>query len=92
MDGAADLACAAVLAAAAPTSDPTLVTGAARKIPVAMQIGTQDFAIQQARATRDLLMSNGNPLSYHEIAGAGHVPIPGDLQVPLDFCLAQKLP
>jgi hypothetical protein len=37
-------------------------------------------------------MSNGFPLDYHEIAGAGHVPIPGDPTVPLDYCLGQTLP
>lgn len=92
LDTADKLSCAAVLAAASPSSDPRLVTGAARKIAVALQIGTLDGALSQARATRDLLMMNGNPLSYNEIAGAGHVPIPGDLQVPLGFCLMQKLP
>lgn len=92
MDTAAALSCAGVLAAAAPTSDPQLVTGAARKIAVALQIGTLDFAIDAARATRATLISHGNPLNYNEIAGAGHVPIPGDLQIPLDFCLAQRLP
>lgn len=92
MDTADKLSCAAVLAAASPSTDPRLVSGAARKIAVALQIGTLDSALGQARATRDLLMMNGNPLSYNEIAGAGHVPIPGDLQVPLGFCLAQKRP
>lgn len=92
MEAARSLSCAAVLAAAAPTTDPMLVTGAARKIPVALQIGTLDSALTQARTTRMLLQMNGNPLSYNEIAGAGHVPIPGDLQVPLAFCLGHKLP
>lgn len=92
LDAADKLSCAAVLAAASPSTDPRLVTGAARKIAVALQIGTLDSAINQARTTRDLLMMNNNPLSYNEIAGAGHVPIPGDLQVPLSFCLLQRLP
>jgi polyhydroxybutyrate depolymerase len=90
METAASVSCGAVLAAANPLG-PQLVTGAARKVPIAMQIGTNDFAINQARQTKTLLEQNAFPLDYHEIQGAGHVPIPGDLTVPLDYCLAQQL-
>ena len=92
MDASASLSCAAVLAAADPLPGAGLVAGAARKIPVALQIGTNDFAIQNARATKQELEANGNPLQYNEIEGAGHVPIPGDPKVPLDFCRGQTLP
>lgn len=91
MEKAAQVSCGAVLAAANPLG-PQLVTGAARKVPIAMQIGTNDFAINQARSTKMLLEQNGFPLDYHEIQGAGHVPIPGDLTVPLDYCRGQTLP
>jgi hypothetical protein len=95
METAASVSCGAVLAAANPLGS-TLVTGAARKVPISMQIGDQDFGISNARSTKTLLESNGFPLDYHEIAGAGHVPIPGDASsppsVPLDYCLGQALP
>ncbi|HEX7600484.1 MAG TPA: hypothetical protein VF316_02720, partial [Polyangiaceae bacterium] len=64
---------------------------AARKIPVAMQIGTLDWNIQGAQSTHTELQQNGNPLSYVEIQGAGHVPFPGPVSPPLDWCLGQKL-
>lgn len=92
MEAAASLSCAAVLAAADPLPGSGLVSGAARKIPVAIQIGDQDFGISGARQTQTELQTNGNPLSYVEIAGAGHVPIPGDPAAPLDWCRPQALP
>jgi len=92
MDGSAALSCAAVVAASNPLPGSGLVTQAVRKIPVAMQIGTLDSAISGARATRDELLANRNPVDYHEVSGAGHVPLPGDINVPLDFCRMQQLP
>jgi predicted esterase len=92
MDASASLACAAVLAASDPMPGAGLVSGAARKIPVAIQIGDQDFGISGARQTKTELETNGNPLSYVEIAGAGHVPIPGDPAKPLEWCRPQALP
>jgi predicted esterase len=91
METAAQVSCGAVLAAANPLGS-TLVTGAARKVPISLQIGTNDYGISNAQATKTLLESNGFPLDYHEIAGAGHVPIPGDPLVPLTYCLGQALP
>jgi predicted esterase len=91
METAAQVSCGAVLAAANPLG-PQLVTGAARKVPISIQIGTNDFGIDNARQTKTLLESNGFPLDYHEIAGAGHVPLPGDPKVPLEYCLAKALP
>lgn len=90
MEKAQEVSCGAVLAAANPLGS-QLVTGAGRKVPIALQIGTNDFAISQARATKMLLEQNGFPLDYREIQGAGHVPIPGDRAVPLDYCLGQSL-
>jgi predicted esterase len=91
MDASATLSCTAVCAAANPLG-PTLLSGAARKIPVAMQIGTNDYGINAARTTRDQLQNAGFPLQYDEIQGAGHVPFPGDPGVPLGYCLGQALP
>jgi polyhydroxybutyrate depolymerase len=92
MEAAASLACAAVLAASDPMPGAGLVSGAARKIPVAIQIGDQDFGISGARQSKTELETNGNPLSYVEIPGAQHVPIPGDPEAPLDWCRPQTLP
>ena len=94
MVASATLSCAAVLAAGDPYGggNPTEVTGAARKIPVSIQIGTADSLLSTAQAAKSLLTSNGNPLDYHEISGAGHVPVPGDFTVPLDYCRGQHLP
>lgn len=91
MDAAAEMSCAAVIAAANPLG-PQLTAAAARKIPVALQIGTNDGAISQARATKADLEGKQFPLDYREIAGAGHVPFPGDPKLPLAFCLGQTLP
>ncbi|MEO8877388.1 MAG: hypothetical protein ABI461_17470, partial [Polyangiaceae bacterium] len=94
MVASASLSCAAVLAAGDPYGggNPTEVTGAARKIPVSIQVGTNDSLLGTAQSAKMLLMSNGNPLDYHEISGAGHVPVPGDFTVPLDYCRGQHLP
>jgi polyhydroxybutyrate depolymerase len=91
MDTSATLACAAVMAAANPLG-PQLTAAAPRKIPVALQIGTNDGALGQAQSTKADLEAKSFPLDYHEIAGAGHVPIPGGVSVPLTYCLGQTLP
>lgn len=92
MESAAVLSCGAVLAAADPFGGSGgLLQKAARKIPVSLQIGTKDWAIDLARSTRDALQQSGFPVDYHEIQGAGHVPLPGDATVPLDYCLSQAL-
>jgi hypothetical protein len=64
----------------------------ARKIPFALQIGEGDFAINQARATRDDLEAKSFPLDDREIEGEGQVPIPGDPAAPLDHCLTHRRP
>jgi len=91
MDESASMSCLGVLAAASPIGN-SLSASAARKIPVALQIGTNDSAIGNARSTKTDLEGKAFPLDYHEIAGAGHVPVPGDLNVPLDFCLSKSAP
>jgi poly(3-hydroxybutyrate) depolymerase len=91
---AANLSCAGVLAASSPfgggANDP-LITGAARKIPVAMQIGTSDSAFNAAQTTSNTLKAKGFPVQFNAIQGAGHVPIPGDIGVPLEYCVGQSL-
>jgi polyhydroxybutyrate depolymerase len=92
MESAAVLSCGAVIAAADPFGGSGgLIQNAARKIPISIQIGTKDWAIDMARSTKTALEQGGFPLDYHEIEGAGHVPLPGDAAVPLDYCLSQAL-
>ena len=94
MTEATSLSCTGVLAAASPYgggANDSLITGAARKIPVAMQIGTLDYGYNAAQATQATLMSKGFPLQFNAIQGANHVPIPGDIGVPLAYCLGQSL-
>lgn len=91
MDQSASLACAGLIGAANPLG-PQLTASAPRKIPVALQIGTADGAIGQARSTKDDLTQKSFPLDYHEIAGAGHIPVAGGVTTPLTYCLAQSLP
>ena len=92
LEAAGRLACAAVAGAANPLPGSPLVAGAARKIPFAIQIGTGDFAIQNARQSRDELTMRGHPVWYREINGAGHVPFPGNPAEPIDYCRQQALP
>ena len=91
MDTSATLACAGLIGAANPLG-PQLTAAATPKIPVALQIGTADGAIGQARSTKADLEAKAFPLDYHEIAGAGHVPVAGGVTVPLTYCLGQTLP
>jgi poly(3-hydroxybutyrate) depolymerase len=90
----ASLSCAAVLAASSPygggSGDP-LIAEAARKIPVVLQIGTLDSAYSAAQATESTLMADGFPTELNAINGAGHVPIPGDVSVPWDYCRGEAL-
>lgn len=93
MENAEAMSCAAVLAAANPMPGSPLVGSAKRKIAVALQIGANDPSIDAARATKKELDDASFPLDYHEIDGAGHgPPPPGDLSVPLDYCLGQAAP
>ena len=91
---AANLSCTAVLAASSPFgggSNDSLITGASRKIPVVLQIGTLDSAYSAAMTTDTSLKAATFPVQFNAIAGAGHVPIPGDVSVPLAYCLGQSL-
>lgn len=91
IDASAKLACAAVVAAANPLGS-AYVENATRKIPYALSIGANDFAVAQARAAKAALEAAGHPLQYREIAGAGHAPFPGSTAEPLDYCLEKSLP
>ena len=91
MDTSATFACAGIIGAANPLG-PQLTAAAARKIPVALQIGTNDGAIGQARNTKADLEMKTFPLDYREIQGAGHVPVAGGVTAPLTYCLGQTLP
>jgi poly(3-hydroxybutyrate) depolymerase len=88
------LSCAGVIAASSPygggANDP-IIAGATRKIAVAMQIGTLDPAFGAAQTTQATLQADGFPLQFAAINGAGHVPIPGDISMPLNYCLGQSL-
>jgi polyhydroxybutyrate depolymerase len=88
----ASLACAAVLAASSPfgggSSDPQ-ITGAARKLAVVLQIGTNDSAYAAAQTTEATLQTAGFPTQLNAIPNAGHVPIPGNVGVPWSYCRGQ---
>lgn len=85
-EASSDLACAAVVAAADPGGTPKAF---ARKLPFVLQIGSGDYAIQNARSSKDALMAAGHEVQYNEIAGAGHSPFPGSKEAPLTFCLGK---
>jgi polyhydroxybutyrate depolymerase len=89
------LASAAVFAASSPfgggSTDPQ-IAGAARKLAVTLQIGTADPAFAAAQTTETTLQGDGFPTQLNAIQGAGHVPIPGDVSVPWDYCRAHALP
>lgn len=91
MEAATLLSCADVAAAANPLTGGPLIMSAKRRIPVALQLGTLDSALGNARATRDELTRYSHPVQYNEIAGAGHVPFPGAVRLGLDYCLTQTI-
>ncbi|MBN2361213.1 MAG: dienelactone hydrolase family protein [Deltaproteobacteria bacterium] len=91
MEKASSLAAAVVVAAANPLPGSSLVADAARPIPIALTIGENDYAISLARQTRTELENAGHEVRYEEIAGAGHVPFPGDAAALLDWLLAHSL-
>lgn len=88
-EAGARLACAAVIAAGDAGGMPTAF---ARKIPFSIQIGSLDSARSNAASLAQQLQTAGHPVDFHEIAGAGHSPFPGQPRVPLDDCLARALP
>ncbi len=83
------LACAAVLAAGDAGGIPT---GFTRKLAFSIQIGSNDSARNNAASLAQNLQTAGHPVSFHEIAGAGHSPMPGLAKTPLDDCLAAAGP
>lgn len=91
LEGSLELACGTTAAAGSPLGT-SFVQTAARKIPVALQVGALDGALGNARASRDALRAAGHAVLYNEIPGAGHVPFPGDPAVPLRWCLGHSLP
>lgn len=86
---AGDFSCAAVMAAADPAGFPVAF---ARQIPISLQIGSNDYAINQARNTDQKLSAAAHPHEYEEIAGLGHALAPAPKRFgPLTYCLAQSL-
>jgi poly(3-hydroxybutyrate) depolymerase len=73
------------------------VPAARRKTPIAYYVGDRDefFALEETRRTRDLLLKNGFPVHYIEIAGRDHEYPPVAAQVDRDawqFLRAATLP
>lgn len=84
-----DFACAAVLAAADSGGYPI---DFARKIPLSIQIGSNDYGISQARATHAALNSAGHDHEWDEVAGLGHALAPAPRRfTPLTYCLDKSL-
>jgi len=93
MIAGASLACSAVLAASSPyggASNDPLITGAARKLAVVLQIGTLDSAYTAAQTTEATLQAMSFPTQLNAIPNVGHVPIPGDVKLPWMFCRGQS--
>jgi poly(3-hydroxybutyrate) depolymerase len=88
-EAGARLACAAVIAAADAGGVPTAFP---RKLPFSIQIGSADGARSNAASLAQSLQIAGHPVDFHEIAGAGHSPLPRPARAPLDDCLARALP
>jgi polyhydroxybutyrate depolymerase len=86
MTAGASLSCGAVLAASSPfggaTGDP-LITGAARKLPTILQIGTNDSAYGQAQITATTLSAAGFPTMFN--------PITGPVATPWGYCRGKAL-
>lgn len=77
---------AGVYAAAIADEYYAIVDSAARKIPVAIYIGSRDqyYSLDQVRRTRDLLTSHGFPVHYLEFPGQDHRFAPVGAQVSAD--------
>lgn len=91
LDASSRLSCSAVISAANPFGGGGRITEMTRKIPFALQIGSNDSAAANLRSTKAALEQAGHPVSFVEIAGAGHSPLPGDAHAPLVYCLGQTL-
>lgn len=82
---------AAVVVAGASPLGPSLVSRAARTIPMALTIGSNDWGVSNARDCRDALLAAGHEVRWNEVAGAGHVPYCGDSPALLDWLLTYTL-
>jgi polyhydroxybutyrate depolymerase len=91
MEDSASLAAAVVVSAANPLPGSSLITDATRKIPIAITIGSNDYAISLARQTRTELENNSFEVRYEEITGAGHTPFPGNSTTLLGWLLEKSL-
>ena len=52
-----------------------------------LRIGTLDFAADNLRSEADLLRQHGHEVLYEEIANAGHVPLPGNIESLFTFLM-----
>ena len=77
---------AGIYAAAIADDYSAIVDSAARKIPIAIYIGSRDqyFSLEQVRRTRDLLTRHGFPVRYLELTGQDHGFAPVAAQVSAD--------
>jgi len=91
MEDSTSLAAAVVVSAANPLPGSSLVADAVRKIPIALTIGTSDYAISLARQTNTELTTAGFEVRYEEITGAGHTPFPGNAATLLGWLLERSL-
>jgi poly(3-hydroxybutyrate) depolymerase len=64
---------------------------ASRPLPMALRIGANDPQVDGARGSRDALQGAGHEVLYEEIAGAGHVPFPGDPAPLVTWLLDHRL-
>jgi poly(3-hydroxybutyrate) depolymerase len=93
MADSAELASVVTASSCNPLSGGTLLSGAARHIPVYMMIGTQDALLTCAQQTRQDLQSYGFPVQYEELVGAGHCCYPyGHNQQVWAFLSSNPLP
>ena len=67
-----DVVAAIHVQSAANPDGASLISGAVRKIPVQMRIGTEDSLLGLARQTRDDLTAAGFSVDYGEIPNHGH--------------------
>ena len=91
LEASAKISCSAVISSANPFGGGGRISDMNRKVAFALQMGSNDAAAANARSTKTALEQAGHPVSFVEVAGAGHSPLPGDARAPLTFCLAQTL-
>lgn len=91
LEAAPKISCSIVIGAANPFGGGGRIGEMTRKVAFALQIGSNDSAAANARSTKTALEGAGHPVSFVEVAGAGHSPLPGDPRAPLTYCLGQSL-